>query len=112
MKRVAFAFLIGVIFPVVYTIAAAGMTGMFPAYFSLTMEMFGEEVPGPILAPTMFPIYFETWLWVNSFFGWGVFLDNIIFRFLIILLPNIALYWTLSYLVLFLLRFPKKAPRD
>jgi hypothetical protein len=84
------------------------ITVLFPSYFSKSIQLFGDQVPGPILAPTLYPVYFVTWLKVHSFFGWGGMLDSFWFRLVTLIIPNVSLYSLATYIVLWLFDFPKK----
>ena len=107
MKRFAISILFGLLLPVLYTIVAVSLTGIYPEYFTQSIKMFGESVPGPILAPTLFPFYFDTWLSVNYYFGWGWLLDNRWVRLITWIVPTIAIYSIVSYGVLRLIGFPR-----
>ncbi len=108
LLRLMISIVCGLLIPVLYTIGAGALTATFPQYLPDTMQMFGEPVPGPILAPTLFPFYLITWLEVNSYFGWGLLLDSMWFRVLATLIPNFLLYSILTYSVLLVFRRRKK----
>ena len=107
MKRFTISIALGLVIPILYTIIAGSLTDIFPAYFSDSMKLFGENVPGRILAPTMFPIYLIMWLKANSYFGWYLLFDNPLFRLVTIIVPNVLIYSLVSYGFLRLFGLPR-----
>jgi hypothetical protein len=106
MKRLVIAIILGILFPIVYTIIAGTLTDVFPDYFAQTMIVFDKPMPGPILAPTLFPFYFESWLSSHRYFGWGGILDTFWFRTTLLIIP-VAVYSAIFYGLLRLIGYPK-----
>ncbi|MBL8182428.1 MAG: hypothetical protein JNL64_12550 [Blastocatellia bacterium] len=106
MKRLFVSVILGILFPIVYTIIAGTLTDVFPGRFSQEMFVFDKPMPGPILAPTLFPFYFESWLASNRYFGWSGRLDTFWYRTTLLMIP-FALYSAIAYGLLRLIGYPK-----
>lgn len=111
VRRFVTAVLIGVLFPIVYTILAGLLSDFAPGYFGETIQLYGHPAPGPIFAPTLFPVYFDSWLRSYGFFGWWRAFDAPWFRIITLLVANFFVYSSLGYLLLSLIGFPSVKPK-
>ena len=100
MNRIVLSILGGLAIPVGYTTILGFCSEFWPAYFPDTTIVFGHPAPGLIFAPTLFPIYFDEWLGLHNYLGYGLNLDNIWFRVPLVVIPNIILYSLITWLVL------------
>jgi len=107
VKRLFLSLLFGVSFPVIYTVVMVAISELFPTIIHGNAKMFGQPVPGYPFAPTIFPLYFATWLKVNGNFGLSFLIDTILFRFAIFVVPNILLYTGVGYLLCRVFRIPR-----
>lgn len=109
MKRIIISILGGILFPILYTVAAGIICEfVLPQYKLDTMLVANEPSIGLIFAPIAIPVWLYNYIHFYNFFGYRYYLDTIIFRTFLFLGFNITLYTFLTYLLLWYFSLFKK----
>jgi hypothetical protein len=101
MRRIIISILGGILFPILYTVVAVVICELVLPQNELdTIQVADEPSMGLIFAPVALPFWLYNYIHFYNFFGFGYFLDTIIFRTILFSGFNVILYTFLTYLLL------------
>lgn len=98
MKRILLSMLTGILFPILYMILIGTFHALlFSKYDLISMEIYGQSTMGLFLTPVALPVWMYDFIKFHNHFGYGIYLDTLWFRLLLMLGFNFSLYAILSY---------------